>query len=140
MENRFVMRFARPEHVRFVSQNEWAFEPRKRWAWLHKAAWWFLRKTVGVSNAIKDRVDYKEVVIDRNRVADQICRAMDEMHIQHIRPGEVFMGPDMFDAAMMELRSSYEFQVEMGYNRTMFGLPVTVVPWMRGVLVVPERR
>lgn len=140
MENKFVMRFARPENVRFVSQDEWSFEPRKRWAWLHKAAWWFLRKTGGVSNAIKDRVYYKEVVIDRKRVVDQVLQAIEEMGIQHIRPREVFMGPDMFDKAMIELRSSYDFSVSMGYDQTMFGLPITVVPWMRGVLVVPERR
>lgn len=137
MDNRFVMTFARPEFVRMVSFDKWHFSPRKWWVWLHKAAWWFLRKTGGVSNAIKDTVEYKQIVIDRQRVADQIIAAMEEMHILHIKPARVFMGPEQFDEAMMEVGRDYNFEILMGHDRRMFGLPVTVVPWMRGILVVP---
>lgn len=140
MDNRFVMTFARPEFVRAISLDHWRFAPRKRWAWLHRVAWWFLRKTGGVSNAMKETVEYKQIVIDRQRVSEQIMAAIDELHIAHIKPMRVYMGPDQFDEAMMEMRGGYTFDVRMGYNREIFGLPVTVIPWMRGVLIVPENR
>lgn len=138
MENRIVMTFARPEFGRMVSFDDWHFAPRKWWSWLHKAAWWFLRKTGGVSNATKHTVEYKQIVIDRQRVAEQIMAAIDELHIGHKKPGRVYMGPDQFNEAMTELRDHYRFSVRMGYNREIFGLPVTIIPWMRGILIVPE--
>lgn len=140
MDNQIRLVFHRPELMEFVSADKWTFAPQKRWSWLHRAAWWFLRKTKGVSNAIDCKTTYKEVVINRKRVADRIMQTIDELNIANIRPAEIFMGPDEFDEAMHEMRDSYSFSVQMGLDRKLFDLPVTIIPWMRGIVIVPNRR
>jgi hypothetical protein len=140
MKDPIKLVFHRPEPMEFVSADKWKFTPAKRWAWLHRAAWWFLSKTNGISNAIDSKTTYKEVVINRKRITDRIMQAIDELHIANIRPAEVFMGPEEFDEAMHEMRDSYSFSVQMGFNRELFGLLITIIPWMRGIVIVPERR
>jgi hypothetical protein len=140
MDNQIRLVFHRPQVTEFISVNKWKFAPTKRWAWLHRAAWWFLKKTSGVNNAIECKTTYKEVVIDNKLIAERIMQTINELNIANIRPAEIFMGPDEFSEAMYEMRDSYSFSVPMGYNREIFGLRVTIIPWMRGMVVVPERR
>lgn len=138
MRNHITMAFQRPEHISYVSMDEWAFTPQKRWRWLHQAAWWFLRKTKGVGNMVKDRTEYRTVTINAKNVADTIVRSMKELHIAHMRPKQVFMGPSQIDELHADPRfyDPLRFTAPVGFNRKVFGLPVTVVPWMDGVLVV----
>ncbi len=143
MRQHVEMTFMRPETVSYVSADEWCFEPVKRWRPMQRLAWWFLRKTGGVSNAIKDRADYRRIVIDTKKVGDAIMRAMHEAQMARLRPSKVFMGPAQVDGLMSDpdyFRSMLpqNFEVRMGFNREVFGLPVTVVPWMDGVLVLAE--
>ncbi len=140
---RIEMALYRPETTPFVSLDDWHFEPRKWWRPLQRAAWWFLRKTGGVNNAIKDKTEYRRIVIDTAKVGETIMQAIHEANMAHIRPNKVYMGPAQIDGLMSDpdyFRSMapQQFDVRMGFNRSVFGLPVQVVPWMDGVLVVAE--
>lgn len=137
MNKTIRMAFHRPEIARTVDLDKWSFAPVKKWAWLHRAAWWFLGKTGALSNTVSEKISYKEIVIDKDSVSETILRAMDEMSIMNVRPSSVLMGPEHFDKALYEMRDTYSFTIEMGYHRKIYGLPVTIVPWMRGVVVMP---
>lgn len=136
MSNIIRMVFHRPETTSFKSKTDWNFKPVKRWSWLHKMSWWFLRKTGALQNADIECTEYREIIIDRKEVSETIFSAMNEMNIGHIRPKAIYMGPESFRQALHE-RDSYGFTLSMGHNYEMFDLPVTVIPWMRGVVVVP---
>lgn len=134
------MTFHRPETTMVAVSDQWRFKPVKRWVWLQKAAWWFLGKTGALSLGYEPKTTYKQVVIDKRGVREAILAAIHEMEISMVRPAHVYIGPDEIRSLTLEMRdyAAFSFDIQMGYNREIFGLPVTVIPWMRGVLVVPQ--
>lgn len=121
-------------------------QPTRGWVPLQKIAFWFLKKinaTAMIAESVTTRVTF-----NKERFTDSLIRQHHTVMQMYRpdRPVELFIGPDDFRKLINapEIRQLIEFTTSVNYGdqhgTRVLGMRVTVVPWMQGVLVVPERK
>lgn len=126
-------------------KNRFAYRPERGYAWLQRACIWILRK-LGC-NAVGEELKVTRQLIRQDNVADALMQQSEVA--RHIfrdpdRIHRVLMGPDQYQEIMKELWSAgyltFRGNATGGINGrpVVFGLEVTVVPWMHGLLVMPD--
>lgn len=143
--NRIDMVFHEPLNVLRDVPDAYRIEPTGRWRYFHRAAWWLLRKTGAVTKHQEWATEYRRVSFDTDRAMERIFKARSHLFMgRRERPAKVLIGAEdmaelMQDAAFTDAAQygrGISFTSHMWFNREVFGLPVAVVPHMRGVLVL----
>jgi hypothetical protein len=83
--------------------------------------------------------EYKRIDIDTSDFGEQLWVAYSKCWPHRTKPKQVFMGPEEFEKLIHQSYKNqvpFTFDIKMGYNGTLFNLPITVVPHMNGVLIV----
>lgn len=121
------------------------------YVWLQKIALWVLKK-LGCY-AIKTEQVAVKVVIDTKKIVDKVMIQDEELaKLYHYRGSRLLVGHEEF-REMCRVEMSHPLSLSAQYiwqerastmtepykvTRTACGLKVTVIPWMRGVLVLPK--
>jgi len=108
--------------------------------WLQRICLEILRR-LGC-NIIAETFAYKRHLIDggtfMSRLLEQKIAVED---FTYIRPSEVLIGGEDYHEMMAEAAEDvFRFDSEYRLGSQVMGLKVTVVPWMRGVLVLPGKK
>lgn len=134
------------ESVPYV-KDEWEFAAKHKWAWFRKlqiAAFQWLVKHGALKNAIGVELKYTRVVLsDQQPTIRSIHEVLMNMAQNNARPKHLYVGADMAEAIMGIKRDATAMHVmsfTSGTAREIMGIPWTVVPWMKGWVIVPEER
>lgn len=121
------------------------FEPTGRIAWVQKLAYKFLKKTGALHQAYKPEATITRHVIDSDKFVEKILRQKYELFNGfHRDGGRVLIGSDDYAELMNSpevVGSYFDFSANLHIGRhgrrEILGLQVEVIPWMRGILVMP---
>lgn len=122
-----------------ILHDRWEFTSRN---WISTLCWRILQKMHCLRNAIEHTATITLYQINPKSVTDAIFKQMVSLDILHIKPKHVYMSYEMLDECLYEARKLdnpfqyINFDIKMGFNQEIYGLPVTVVPHMTGMLVV----
>jgi hypothetical protein len=128
--------------VKSYLPNTYQLRKDRDWLWVQKLAIWVLRK-LGCF-AIQEDAIITRHRFDGNTLLEAIMAQHSEvMNIYHRHGERLLIGfeefRDLLGTEMREPRSfamQYRWHEKNGY--TVCGLKVTVIPWMKGILVVPR--
>jgi hypothetical protein len=114
-------------------------------AWLHRLLWRSLQRLGALVPAMNEYVSVLRFPMDNDTVFGRIFESRRDLFANHRRPSEVLIGPNTLSELMdcPELRdypSPIDFTAQCGFGKTIFSLPIRVVPQMEGVVVLDERR
>jgi hypothetical protein len=115
-----------------------------RFAWLHRMLWRTLQRLGALKPSMNEYVDVLRLPLDNDSIFERIFESRRDLFARRRRPTEVLIGPNTLSELINcpELRdygSPFSFTAHAGYDRTIFDLPIRVVPQMEGVLVLDER-
>lgn len=113
-------------------------------AWLHRALWWALHRLGALSQKFEEKVDILRLPVSNDDVLCAIMEAREGLFQVNRRPSEVLIGPHTLAELINcpELRdwnSPFRIDATAGFERTLFNLPIRVVPQMEGVVVLDSR-
>lgn len=123
---------------RFVNYEQFTFRADKKWPWLQKICFAILRKLD--AHSIGETVEIERGVIDGDKLIAAIYEQKVEIQtLFNMLPKQLFIGTEDYAEMMREeiATTPFNFQARCGYNEHIMGLSVKVIPWMRGILVVP---
>lgn len=124
-----------PREVWSVTDNRWT-------AWLQRLCFWALRK-MGSKSYDHDGLETYRVVVNTGDFLRDLGENIDTAKYVFGRaPRKIFIGSKTFGMIMRE--SSFNdafggpigFDVKVAANRTLYNLPVELIPWMEGALVI----
>ena len=88
-------------------------------------------------------VDYSYHKIDSDKVLEQLKIGEDTLLRAHYKAKHILVGVDEMHILRMELDHHLSFTAPYyynnGYSNELFGMNITVVPWMKGGLVLPKK-
>jgi hypothetical protein len=118
----------------------WEFCPHGRFAWLQRLFWKALLRMRAVESVTKEEGQVIRLPLSGDGIVERIFEAYEGLFKVHRQPEEVLIGPDTLSELLNapEVRgfdSPFQFSGAMGFGRTMFNLPVSVIPQMEGVIV-----
>lgn len=107
--------------------------------WHDRFRWWIVKKLGGENP--HESVKVTRVPIDGKTFADRLFKQKRELFDSFRRePASLLIGAQDFEELMdsPEIQQSIRFQASFNYGRhEVYGLTVTVIPWMRGAVVMP---
>ncbi|MFA6213514.1 MAG: hypothetical protein WC714_29020 [Candidatus Obscuribacterales bacterium] len=108
--------------------------------WLQKVCFFILKKL----NAfyIGESVTIERHVLDGRTFIDRLFLQQEEIkQFFNMEPKKLLIGAEDYANLMQEVVATqrFNFNAEYGYGRTIMGLTVEVIPWMRGCLVMPNK-
>jgi hypothetical protein len=116
------------------------FEPKGKLKWLQRFMWNMLFKMEAIQQHYDTKTEVKKVLIDRGSVADNLLKSYRSWFNYGKKPTRVYMGHEQFEELSYNHLEhhlvGFNFTVPMSYNRTVFDLPIEVLPNMNGVLIV----
>lgn len=130
----------RDRRVPFVRKDAFALREDRGFVWLQKLAIFVLAK-LGCQ-LVEDRVEVQRVVLDGRTFVERILkqRAELERHFNK-RAVSLLIGAEDYADLMgsPEITQMLTFRADDAYmyRGEFMGLTVTIVPWMRGLLVMP---
>ena len=111
--------------------------------WLQKACCWVLKKLGAYRVDRQTKIEYR--TIDADNFMTLIAKQHSAVFaLLNRRPSTLLIGAQDYAGLMHETVSAHLFSFDAAYMRgehgniTVLGLRVRVIPWMRGVLVVPN--
>jgi hypothetical protein len=117
------------------------FKPKGRAQWLQRLAWKFLNWLGAMDQAYEPKTTVQRHVIDADKFVDLILKQRRALFDGFRKDGQrLLIGAEDYRELMGEISAinhHFEFQAEIGMNRRIMGLNVEVVPWMRGVILMP---
>jgi hypothetical protein len=142
----------RPYEVQFIKTSEslrwmiledaWSLRQDFRWKWMERLARWLIRK-IGV-NARHPVVEVERIVIDPADIMTKLFQQRGELLKMGHDPKRLLIGSEDFAELMNRKEAHYHFSVGCEYfkgdgrgGRRVMDLEVEIVPWMRGILVMP---
>lgn len=128
------------ERVQMVLMPD-AFEPQDfRWKWVKRVVAWLFRK-LG-KNAREPSVTYERIVIHPDDLIERLYAQMNALLDLDREPRRVLIGAETLAELMScpRLQDIRGIACEYSCNRTICSLTVTVIPWMKGLLVMPDGR
>lgn len=119
-----------------------AFQLRKDrpHVWLQKACFFILGKLR--AHYVGESVAIERHVVNGATFMERLLKQRAELEgLFNRRPARLLIGAEDYAQMMREVVSSmpFSFSAEYGHRREILGLTVEVIPWMRGILVMPER-
>lgn len=130
----------------FPMPDAYTFAPKGRLAWLQRLAWRLLHKQAALVQAMDSRMKVERHVIHADSFVERIFKQGDSLLEEFDKiPERLLIGNEDYANLMNETAHSmpFEFNAQLracrsGYDRPeMFGLKVQVVPWIRGMVVLP---
>lgn len=127
-----------------IHDNAYSFNARCGHVWLQRLAFWFLRR-IGCFT-VSDFTERRYVVVDPRRAMDEIFKQHRHL-LQHLgRGGETLLiGAEdwdemIFDPAVRSHVMAFdgEYYFAVGDGKKSRRIRVCVVPWMKGVLMLPK--
>jgi hypothetical protein len=120
---------------------EEAFQLRKDRpaVWLQRACFYALRKLRAFY--VEQMVSIERHTIDADTFMERLFKQGDSISdFFGMHPEVLLIGSEDYSDLMMEPGSRYAFSFDAKYGRhgVIYGLRVKVIPWMRGVLVMPN--
>lgn len=120
-------------------KTHYEFRAKAKAPWLQKACFWILGKlgAYAVSNTVtveRHSIDGKEFL---TRLQEQQDNLFD--YFGH-RPSQLLIGGGDFQKLMGEARYTsqvFELQSEYMARGSVYGLTVKIIPWMKGMVVMP---
>jgi hypothetical protein len=115
-----------------------------RLAWLHRWLWRMLNRMGAVAPAMKECVEIIRLPVDNDSIFQRIFEARHDLFNRNRRPAEVLIGPNTLSELIScpEIRdygSPFSLDARAGFGKTIFNLPIRVIPQMEGVIVLDER-
>lgn len=129
--------------VPYICKERFTPRPDLKWQWLQKVIFSLLRRMGCFSQET-------ELVVTRHLIdTDEFMKALCQQHMevlsQYARydtPCRLLIGPQQFDAlhgTAGDINSPITFYGEYRTRHTIRGMKVTIVPWMDGMLVLPDQ-
>lgn len=109
-----------------------------KWAWLKN----LLFKLKWIKNGWSDRTVYNVVQFNDKDLASKLLARYYSVQSYNIRPKHVYLGPEDFNELLDSKQvfdmgiAKIDFSVPISEGRRIFNLPVTVIPYMKGILFV----
>lgn len=125
-----------------TDNNAFAVREDRPHLWLQKVCCWVLGKLGAYRRDTQTKIEYRTIDADNfmTRIAKQHASVFE---LLNRKPKKLLIGAQDYAELMCETNSRYPFTFnasyaigERGVARIM-GLEVQVIPWMRGVLVLP---
>ena len=117
------------------------FVPKGRLQWLQRLAWRFLSRQGAVEQAYEPKVTVTRHLIDDNDFIRRLSKQQTALLQEFNREGQrLLIGPEDYAELMGSLEVQWHhftFPAEVCRGDTILGLKVEVIPWMRGMLVMP---
>lgn len=125
--------------------NAWKLKPFGKLSRKQKAAWRFLQDSGSVEPAYDTHVKVTQYHIDSDDIMRKIFSQRNEVAKLLDREGDrLYIGSEDFNELRGHRDAAHYFNLNASYYKQdgfaprLFGMKITVVPWMRGVLVVPK--
>ena len=110
----------------------YVYTPTNGWAWLQRIAIWILRKL----HCYETKIAYQRVEFCTSEFMNFLLKQRKEVleHFHGAKEFRVLVGADDMERTLQlpYIRNIINFEVRVA------GMNVTVVPWMKGILVLPE--
>ena len=143
-DNRVSMVFNREHNFLRIEPDAYRFRPRGWLEPLQHLAWWLLTRSGAMKRHTVEERYFTQISIDGDRAMDRIFKARGELFQLGRRPEKVMLGvEDMAEIMddpkfrdMMHFNQPVNFEGRVGFDQSVYGLPVEIVPHMRGVLVL----
>ena len=126
-----------------TDSNAFAIREDRPHLWLQKACCWVMGKLGAYRRDTQTKIEYR--TIDADSFITRIAKQRESVfELMNREPRELLIGAQDYAELMHETVSTHMFSFDAAYmrgdhrNRTVMGLRVRVIPWMRGVLVVPN--
>jgi len=147
------MRLAFEKRQKFIP-DRYQFREEKGWRWIQKLALWTLKK-IGCHAFIMEETMVRSETINLHNLTKQIMEQQaDTINWYHHHGDRLLVGPTEF-AELSALPFTHPLSLDLQYmwvetddtkygmnlpphTYTRFGLKVTVIPHMKGVLVLPK--
>jgi hypothetical protein len=127
-----------PTTIRFDRPDAFALRLDQKWPWLQRVCIAILRK-LGAYD-IGETVKIERSTIDAPTFMERLFKQQSNItQFFNVRPTRLLIGSEDYAELMREAVTTgqFNFRAEYGIGREICGLKVEVVPWMRGVLVLP---
>lgn len=120
--------------------DQFSFNEKGKHLWLQKICFHILKKLK--CNAIGEKLKVSYIEFEPNTVLDYIFNQRREI-LKHVDDTdcEIFCGAEYFRKLRMEdhHHTLMTFRADSASHQ-IFGMDVTIVPWIEGVVVVPKKR
>lgn len=141
MRDTVSMAFEEATYDSILRWNAWVVEPTGKWKWFQKKAWQFLNSRGAVKPYHEQMVSYTRVDLNPDKILETVMRAREHLFNIGKRPTQVLIGAEdvsqlMSDPSIMQMSSPVTLSGEAGYGREIYGLPLTIIPHMKGCLVL----
>jgi hypothetical protein len=117
------------------------FKPRGRMQWLQRVAWRLLHRFGALEQAMEPHVRTVRHMVDGDTVIQRLIEQRAALFDYLNKEGQrVIMGSEDYAQLMRspEVASMhFMFDARVGKGREIMGLQIEVVPWVRGVVVMP---
>jgi len=126
-----------------VATPAWEIHPKGRWAWLQKVCWWFLKQTRAAHPFIDVQPVLRVVHFDPDLLVFRlILEAREQISAAGYRtPKKVYLGREDFFRLTQEKDTHFggfaDFTIKSAKTHgRVLDLDITVVPYMKGILIV----
>jgi hypothetical protein len=127
-----------PLSVKYESEHTFQFRSDKGWKFIQRLCFWILDR-IGAYKWVEE-ITYKRHTIDTGSFMEKLFRQMDELRGHFNRkPKRLLIGAIDFYQLMGgdPTEFPFEFRSEYSLNNQIYRLTVEIIPWMRGILVMP---
>jgi hypothetical protein len=124
--------------IPYPIKNTYTLRKDKSFFWLQRLCCWIMGK-IG-AYAIGEKITYTKHIINPRSFMERLD--IQRFHLVKYfdcQPTKILIGAEDFAEMMKseEIRHLMSFRAEYNYGREIIGLQVEVIPWMRGILVMP---
>ncbi len=132
-----------------IHDKVYAYNPHRKFKWLQRACIWVLDRLL--CQAVTEWTTYRRIDVAPMAVMDALFKQKTSLMRQLGRGNETLLiGSADYEELMcgeatrlnpMMFQTTYNFRSMDEYGRTggrVLGLKVVVIPWMRGVLIIPD--
>lgn len=153
MWERQVVEFVTTDYERreYQSPDRFTLRPDLKYVWLQRAAIWVLRK-LGCYAMLTETTAIRKT-LDTTGIAERLWKMDSEVFMIYNRHGEhLLVGQQEFADIASGFSMNHPFSVDLQYawvepgryppdaipKPSIRGMKVTVIPWMKGMLVLPK--
>ena len=135
-----IVEFLQTEEIRttYLRKDAYVFRKDRPYHLIQHLCCWIMGKIGAFASG--ETVAYTKHIIDTQKFIEKLFRQHSHL-VEYFnrKPKRLLIGADDFSEMMGsdEIRQMMTFQAEYNYGREIMGLQVEVIPWMRGILVMP---
>lgn len=122
----------------YFRKDTYCFRKDRPYHRLQRLCCWIMAKLQAYDTG--ENITYTRHTIDTQTFMERLFRQQDHLlGYFNRKPTRMLIGAEDF-AEMMgseEIRQTVNFRAEYNHGREIIGLQVEVIPWMRGILVMP---